>query len=86
MNAIMLESGLFIATLAVLAALFVTIVKMTPFGKRVTQTANRKRIEKQLDLTCPIHGLQREEALVRLPSGEALCPHCYQEAVDGHVD
>ena len=86
MNAIMLESGLFIAILAVLAALFVTIVKMTPFGKRITQTANRKRIEKQLDLTCPIHGLQREEQLVRLPSGEALCPHCYQEGVDGHVD
>ena len=48
--------------------------------------APRKLIEKQADLTCPIHGLQREADLVRLSTGEPLCPHCYREALNGHVD
>jgi hypothetical protein len=30
--------------------------------------------------------LQREADLVRLPTGEPLCSHCYQEAVHGHID
>jgi hypothetical protein len=33
-----------------------------------------------------VHGLQRANDLVRLPTGEPLCPHCYQEAVHGRVD
>jgi hypothetical protein len=86
MNAIMLESVLFIALLAVLGALFVTVLRITPAGLRLRQSANRKRLEKQYELTCPIHGLQREEDLVRLPTGEPLCPQCYQEAVRGHID
>jgi hypothetical protein len=86
MNAIMLESALFIALLAVVGALFVTALGFTPFGRRIRQTANRKRIDRQADLTCPIHGLQREVDLVRLPTGEPLCSHCYKEAVHGHID
>ena len=85
MNAILLESVLFIALVAVVGALFVTALGITPFGRRLRQTANRKRIDKQADLTCPIHGLQQENDLVRLPTGEALCPHCYKEAVHGHI-
>ncbi len=86
MNAAFLESALFIALLAVVGALFVSALGISPIGKRLKQTANRKRIDRQAELTCPIHGLQREESLVRLPTGETLCPHCYQEAVHGHVD
>ena len=86
MNAIMLESALFIALLAVVGALFVTALGFTPFGRRIRQTANRRRIDRQADLTCPIHGLQREVDLVRLPTGEPLCSHCYKEAVHGHID
>lgn len=86
MNAILIESGLFIAMLAVLAAFLITAMKMTPLGTRLKQTANRKLIEKQADLTCPIHGQQREADLVRLSTGEPLCPHCYREALNGHVD
>ena len=86
MNAIMLESALFIALLAVVGALFVTALGFTPFGRRIRQTANRKRIDRQADLTCPIHGSQREVDLVRLPTGEPLCSHCYKEAVHGHID
>ena len=86
MNVISLESVLFVALGAVVGALFVTALGITPLGRRLRQSANRKRIDKQAELTCPIHGLQREQDLVRLPSGEPLCPHCYQEAVHGHLD
>jgi len=86
MNAILLESVLFIALIAVVGALFFVALKKTPFGRRVEQSGNRKRIDRTVDLTCPIHGLQRESELVRLTTGETLCPLCYQEAVDGYVD
>lgn len=86
MTAILLESALFIALLAVAGALVVSALGITPIGRRIRQSANRKRIDRQADLTCPIHGLQREEDLVRLPTGEPLCSHCYKEAVHGHID
>ncbi len=86
MNAIILESVLFFALVAVVGVLFFSAVKRTPLGTRLEQTANRKQIDKQYDLTCPIHGLQQESELVRLPTGETLCPHCYKEAVHGVVD
>jgi hypothetical protein len=86
MNAILLESVLFIALVAVLGAFVFSALGMTPFGRRIRQSANRKRIDRLADLTCPVHGLQREADLVRLPTGETLCPQCYKEAVHGHVD
>ena len=86
MNAILLESVLFIVLLAVVGAFVLKALGISPFGTRIKQAANRRRIDKQADLTCPVHGLQRETDLVRLATGEALCPHCYQEAVHGHVD
>lgn len=85
MNAILFESVLFIAVIVVAGALVVTAVAMTPFGRRIRQMGNRKRIDRVVDLTCPIHGLQRESELVRLSTGEVLCPSCYQEAVNGHI-
>jgi hypothetical protein len=86
MNAILLESVLFIALLAVVGAFILSALGLTPIGTRARQTANRRRLEKLADLTCPVHGLQREQDLVRLTSGEPLCPHCYREALSGHVD
>jgi hypothetical protein len=86
MNPAFLESALFIALLVVVGALLVSALGWTPVGKRLRQTANRRRIEREAELTCPVHGLQREEDLVRLTSGEPLCPHCYKEAVRGYVD
>ena len=86
MNPAFIESALFIALMAVAGALIFSALGFTPFGKRIKQTANRKRLDKAAELTCPVHGLQREEDLVRLTSGEPLCPHCYQEAIHGHID
>ncbi|MCA0375325.1 MAG: hypothetical protein LCH84_06630 [Gemmatimonadetes bacterium] len=85
MNAIILESVLFIALVAVVGAFVVKALGWTPPGLRFRQLANRKRLEKEAELTCPLHGLQREDTLVRLPTGEVLCSQCYQEAVHGHI-
>jgi len=85
MNVIILESVLFIALLVVVGTFLVSALGITPLGRRLRQTANRKRIDKQAELTCPIHGPQQEHDLVRLPTGYPLCPHCYKEAVHGHI-
>jgi hypothetical protein len=86
MNAAYIEGAFVIALVAVAGALLFSALGWTPFGKRIKQAANRKRIEREADLTCPVHGLQREEDLVRLTSGEPLCPQCYKEAVRGHIN
>lgn len=86
MNAIIFESVLFFALVAVVGALVVYGVRHTPLGSRFAQTANRRRIDHQAELTCPVHGVQRDQDLVRLPTGERMCPLCYQEAVHGIVD
>jgi hypothetical protein len=85
MIVIILESVLFIVLVAVVGALFVTALGITPVGRRLRQVANRKRIDRQAELTCPLHGLQREEDLVRLPTGAPLCALCYKEAIHGHA-
>ena len=85
MVAIILESALFIAAIAVGAALLTYLVlEFTPLGLRVRQDRNRRVIERAAELRCPVHGAQREEQLVRLPSGERICPECFKEVVDGH--
>jgi hypothetical protein len=82
MVGIILEGVLFVALLATLAALFFhALVRWTPLGLRLRQNANRRQIEQALELECPIHGLQREEEMVRLPSGSRICPVCYKEAL-----
>jgi hypothetical protein len=82
MVGIILEGVLFVALLATVAALlFYALMRWTPLGLRLRQDANRRQIEQALDLECPIHGLQREEAMVRLPSGSRICPTCYKEAL-----
>lgn len=86
MNAIIIEGVLFVALLAVVGALSFFALRATRVGQRFRQTANRKRIDAQADLTCPIHGFQQASRMVRLPTGEILCPHCYKEAVHGIVD
>lgn len=86
MTVAILDSVLFLALVAVVGAFIFKALGFTPAGLRLKQTANRKRIDRQAELTCPIHGLQRAEDLVRLPTGESLCPRCYEEAVHGHID
>jgi hypothetical protein len=82
MAAIIMEGVLFVALIAAFGTLiFFGLTTFTPLGKRMRQTRNRRSIEQMVDLTCPIHGVQREEEMVRLPSGERVCPECFKETV-----
>jgi hypothetical protein len=86
MGTVILESVLFAALVAALAALFLLVLQeFTPVGRWIRQTQNRRRIERRQNLTCPIHGYHSESELVRLPGGARSCPQCYQEIVDDHV-
>jgi hypothetical protein len=82
MVGIILEGVLFVALLATVAALlFFAVLRWCPLGPGLWQDSNRRRIEQTLELECPIHGLQREDEMVRLPSGSRICPVCYKEAL-----
>ena len=87
MVVILLEGVLFVVAIAACAAVFVWGVKaFTPFGTRWRQLANRRQIDQHAALTCPIHGWQAPDSLVRLPGGESLCSRCYQETLYGQLD
>lgn len=86
MLGILAESTLFVAALVAIGALLALVLLVTPLGMRWRQGRNRRRIERELDLVCPVHGRHEEEQLVRLPSGERICPDCFREAMHGQVD
>ena len=87
MLVIIVESVLFIAGIAMVGALlFYAVLEFTPMGVMMRQTQNRKRLERAAELRCAIHGSRAETELVRLPSGERVCPDCYKEIYDGNVD
>jgi hypothetical protein len=87
MSTIILEGVLFVALIVTAATLVSLAVRsLTPFGKTLRQTQNRRRIERDAEHTCPRHGMHPEEALVRLPDGELVCPECYKEIVHGKLD
>lgn len=84
MNAIIIEGVLFVALVCVAVALVVVIVRYyTAAGRALEQTRNRKAIDRAVNLTCALHGAHEERQMVRLESGEVMCPECYREAVDG---
>jgi hypothetical protein len=51
----------------------------TAVGVRWRQSRNRRVVERRRSAHCPRHGDFAERDLVRLPSGETLCPSCYEE-------
>lgn len=84
MTEIIIEGVLFVALLAAVGALFYLVfMYFTPAGVRRRQTQNRRRIDRAGELVCPIHGPRANSDLVRLTSGEVLCPDCYKETVHG---
>jgi len=83
MGAIIVEGVLFVALIAAGGALlYWVILYLTPAGVRIRQTQNRKRIDQAAELVCAIHGRRTEDQLVRLASGERVCPDCYKEIVN----
>jgi hypothetical protein len=84
MGVIITEGVLFVALIAAGGALlYWVIVYFTPAGVRIRQPRNRRRIERAGDLVCSVHGRRTEDQLVRLASGERVCPDCYKEIVHG---
>ena len=84
---ILLEGLLFVASIATIAALVFYLTRSsTSLGLRAQQNRNREAIERELDLVCSIHGKHIKEQLVRLESGERICPDCFREAMKGIVD
>lgn len=82
MFGILIEGVLFVVAIAAIAALFFFVLKTyTPLGMRIRQTENRKRIQREAESVCPIHGPHSETELVRLASGDRICPDCFREAV-----
>ena len=83
MGAIIGDGVLFGALLAAGGALlYWVIIYFTPAGVRIRQAQNRKRIERAAELVCAVHGRHTEDQLVRLASGERVCPDCYKEIVN----
>jgi hypothetical protein len=84
MSAIIIEGVLFVAMLVVAVTLVVFVVRhYTTAGRLLEQTRNRRQIERAVNLTCPIHGAHEEREMVRLESGEVMCPECYGEVIGG---
>lgn len=84
---ILLEGLLFVASIAAMAALLFFILRaFTPLGMRARQNGNRKRLEREFELVCPIHGAHEEHDLVRLANGNRICPECFRDAVHGTID
>ncbi|GAC1477781.1 MAG: hypothetical protein NVS1B4_20910 [Gemmatimonadaceae bacterium] len=85
MFVILLEGILSIAAVATLGTLLYRFASdSTPLGMRIRQQRNRRLIERAAELRCPIHGPHTPEQMVRLPSGEEICPECFKETIDGN--
>ena len=87
MGPIIIEGVLFAGlVVAVAALLYWGILFLTPLGRRVRETRNRVAIDRAVELECPVHGQVADGELVRLPSGERMCPVCYREAMRGQLE
>ena len=83
MGVIIVEGVLFVALVAAGGALLYWVLMLfTPAGVRFRQIQNRKRLDRAAELECPIHGPKTDQQMVRLASGERVCPDCYTETLD----
>ncbi len=83
MLAILLEIVLFVATLVAAAvAVFTLAWHRSQAGLQWRQVRNRHAAERRASQQCAIHGRQAPERLVRLKSGETVCPQCFEEAMN----
>ena len=84
MPEIIFEGVLFVVLIATVGALvYFILMFFTPVGVWLRQTRNRRRLDLAAELVCPIHGPRSSNDLVRLPSGDVLCPDCYKETLNG---
>ena len=81
-----IADAVLVVVLAVLVAAGAwQLFSLTPAGVRHQQARNRRRIEQGGGHRCALHGPYGERELVRLRSGETLCPKCYAEIHDADL-
>lgn len=85
MAAILIDALLLLLLLVVTAFAVRELVAGSAAGVRHRQIQNRRRIELEQATACSLHGPHAEGDLVRLPSGDTLCPQCYREIQDAGV-
>jgi hypothetical protein len=84
--------GILFDILIVVFLIFLTVqigewaLGRTSMGVRWRQSRNRRQLERGRARHCPRHGEFAEQDLVRLPSGETLCPECYEEIYHAELD
>lgn len=81
MRVIILEALYLLAIVGAVGVLAFAVFSFTPAGLRWRQDRNRKAADRRTGLTCPIHGEIAEADLIRLPTGERMCPQCYKETL-----
>jgi hypothetical protein len=82
MAAILADALLVLLLLALTAFGVWQLFALSPAGVRRRQVQNRKRLERSNAFVCPVHGPCAEDDLVRVPSGETICPQCFREIQD----
>jgi len=86
MRMIIVEGVLFLVLLVVVVLVVRTLIgHHTAVGTRLEQTRNRRAIDRAVSLTCERHGTHEERAMVRLQSGELMCPQCYRDIIGSVV-
>jgi len=87
MAAILLENALLIALGVILVVLaFYLFRTQTSLGLRSRQNENRRTILDEAKFTCPVHGFQSPESLVRLDDGTVVCSHCFKGVIHGDTN
>ena len=77
-----MEAVLYLALFAACGAVLVFgIITLTPGGRRWRESLDRRRAMADGGGHCAVHGSLREEEMMRLASGERICPHCFRESV-----
>ncbi len=84
MRVIILEAVYLIAITGAVGVLLVALFAWSPLGLKWRQDRNRRAAERASlgdGLSCERHGPIAAGDLVRLPTGETMCPRCYQETL-----
>jgi len=85
MTAILLENTLVIALVVILGAIVIYAFRSySPLGVRMRQEQNRRNLLDEMVRTCPTHGVQPVQSLVRLDDGTVVCSLCFQKVI--HAD
>lgn len=79
MTAILLDAVLLLLLIGLILQGGWELFSRSAAGLRLQQERNRRRLEQRSSLACPLHGVHPASDLVRLPSGETICPQCYLE-------